>query len=111
MPDLLLNLVNANNPRNGFYIKLNRKSKTVPPSTIKKRATNVALFLICMNGEGFNPFLWVQRERAEAEILLFVVMKSRKQNTELPLNASDQDKSRHRHHKNTMTFVVIVFSI
>lgn len=26
-------------------------------------------------------------------------MKSRKQNTELPLNASDQDKSRHRHHK------------
>ena len=32
-------------------------------------------------------------------VLLFGVMKSRKQNTELPLNASDQNKSPHRHHK------------
>lgn len=50
-------------------------------------------------GEGFNQFLRVQRERAEAGVLLFAVMKSRKQNTELPLNASDQDKSPLRHHK------------
>ena len=26
----------------------------VPPSTIKKRVTKVTLFLICLNGEGFN---------------------------------------------------------
>ena len=49
------------------------------------------------NDEGFNPFLWVQRERAEAGVFLFGVMKSRKQNTKLPLNASDQDKSHLRH--------------
>ena len=29
----------------------------VPPSTIKKRVTFVTLFLICLNGEDFNPFL------------------------------------------------------
>ena len=29
----------------------------VPPTTIKKRVTFVALFLICMNGDGFNPSL------------------------------------------------------
>ena len=34
-----------------------RATKTVPPSTIKKRATFVALFLICMNGEGFNSLI------------------------------------------------------
>ena len=28
--------MNANNPRGGFYIKLNRKSETVPPSKIKE---------------------------------------------------------------------------
>ena len=71
----------------------------VPPSTIKKGITLVIPFLICLIGEGFNQFLRVQRERAEAGVLLFGVMKSRKQNTELPLNASDQNKSPHRHHK------------
>ena len=29
----------------------------VPPTTIKKRVTKVTLFLICLNGEGFNPFI------------------------------------------------------
>ena len=48
-------------------------------------------------GEGLNSFLRVQRERAEAGVFLFEVIKSQKQNTELPLNASDQEKSRLRH--------------
>ena len=54
-------------------------------------------------------FLWVQRERAEAGVLLFEVMKSQKQNTELPLNASDQDKSRHRYHKTDDDFCYRLF--
>ena len=85
----------------------------VPPSTIKKGITFVIPFLICLIGEGFNPFLWVQRERAEAGVLLFAVMKSRKQNTELPLNASDQDKSRRRHHKKVASvhFFIYVFFV
>ena len=29
----------------------------VPPTTIKKRITNVILFLICSSGEGFNPYI------------------------------------------------------
>ena len=33
------------------------------------------------------------RERAEAGVLLFIVTKSLKQNTELPLHASEQDTS------------------
>ena len=63
------------------------------PAVDNKKESLGGSFLLVIRGRR-NPkrsFLRVQRERAEAEVLLFGVMKSRKQNTEMPLNASDQD--------------------
>ena len=55
------------------------------------------LFYIEIGVRALIRFFRVQRERAEAGVFLLRVMKSRKQNTELPLTASEQDKSPHRH--------------
>ncbi len=67
--------------------------------TIKRLLTESFLIQVdCIGGRRTpkQSLLRVQRERAEAGVLLFEVMKSQKQNTELPLNASDQDKSPYR---------------
>ena len=76
----------------------------VPPSTIKKRVTFVTLFLICWNGEGFNPFIagsadlrtnGVKRVRI-ARKLSGVEPQVQKRN--FPSVEQIQDKSPHRHH-------------
>ena len=77
----------------------------VPPTTFKKRVTFVTLFLICLNGEGFNPFIagsadlrtdGVKRVRI-ARKLSGVEPQVQKRN--FPSVEQIQDKSRLRHHK------------